>query len=154
MKESILDVLMYLYENYVETEFSDESNFDLLRVELVGAGFPEEEVDNAFNWLSGLAASREELVNPAAGSIRLYARAELTRLGPACRGFLLYLEQLGLLTPRSRELVIDRLISIEDEIDLERVKWVVLLVLINQPGTEDAIAQVEEMVYYDGDFLH
>lgn len=44
--------------------------------------------------------------------------------------------------------------SIEDDVDIERVKWVVLLVLISQPGTEDALAQVEEMVYYDGEFLH
>lgn len=154
MKESILDVLMYLYENYVETEFADASNFDQLRVELVEAGFPEDEVDHAFEWLGGLAASRRDLADPAAGSIRLYAGAEQARLDTASRGFLLHLEQLGLLDPQARELVIDRLMSIEDEVDIERVKWVVLLVLVNQPGTEDALAQVEEMVYYDGDFLH
>lgn len=154
IKESVLDVLMYLYENYVEQEFADTSNYDTLRVELVGAGFPEEEVNHAFAWLNDLTARRDTLVNPAAGSIRIYGSAERARIGADCQGFLLYLEQLGLLESQSRELVIDRLMSIDEDIDIERVKWVVLLVLINQPGAEDALAQIEEMVYYDGEFLH
>ncbi|MGB0211125.1 DUF494 family protein [Algiphilus sp.] len=154
IKESVLDVLMYLYENYVEQEFADSANYDTLRVELVGAGFPEEEVNHAFAWLNDLAERRDNLVNPASGSIRMYSSAERARIGPESQGFLLYLEQLGLLGPQGRELVIDRLMSIEDDVDIERVKWVVLLVLISQPGTEDALAQVEEMVYYDGEFLH
>lgn len=154
IKESVLDVLMYLYENYVEQEFADSANHDTLRVELVGAGFPEEEVNHAFGWLSDLTERRDNLVDPASGSIRLYGSAEQARIGPESQGFLLYLEQLGLLSPQGRELVIDRLMSIEDDVDMERVKWVVLLVLINQSGTDDALAQVEEMVYYDGEFLH
>jgi len=154
IKESVLDVLMYLYENYVEQEFADADNYDTLRVELLGAGFPEEEVNHAFAWLSDLAERRNNLVVPRTGSIRVYAPVEAARIGAACQGFLLYLEQLGLLDGQSRELVIDRLLSVAEDIDIERVKWVVLLVLINQPGSEDALAQVEEMVYYDGDFLH
>lgn len=154
IKESVLDVLMYLYENYIEHEFSDTANRDALRAELLGAGFPDEEVEHAFAWLSDLAERRDNLVNPAAGSIRLFAPPERARIGTDCQGFLLYLEQLGLLDAPCRELVIDRLMSIDDDIDIERVKWVALLVLINHPGAEDALAQVEEMVYYDGDFLH
>lgn len=155
MKESVLDVLMYLFENYMDGEFSDETNHETLRVELVGAGFPEDEVDHAFHWLDGLAEQRRNLsITGAPGAIRIYARSEQARLSRECRGFVLYLEQLGILTGLTRELVIDRLLQIEDDIDLERVKWVVLLVLINEPGAEDAAAQVEEMVYYDGDFLH
>lgn len=155
MKESVLDVLMYLFENYMDGEVSDETNHETLRVELVGAGFPEEEVDHAFRWLNGLAERRQQpqLVG-APGAFRIYARQELDRLSTECRGFLLYLEQLGLLNPATRELVIDRLMAIEEEVDLERVKWVVLLVLINQPGSEDAAAQMEDLVYYEGDFLH
>ena len=40
------------------------------------------------------------------------------------------------------------------DIDLERVKWVCLLVLMNEPESEEAFAHVEEMVYYSGQFLH
>jgi Smg protein len=155
MKETLLDVLMYLFENYHDGELEDSDNQETLRVELAAAGFPEEEVDHAFAWLDGLAASRNApALARATGALRVYAPQECERLGPECRGFLLYLEQLGILTPESRELVIERLLAIEDEVDLDRVKWVCLLVLINQPGEEEAAVHLEDMVYYQGDFLH
>lgn len=155
MKETVLDVLMYLFENYQTGEFSDSDNQATLRDELVAAGFPEEEVVHAFAWLDGLAKQRQlPLIFGPAGAIRVYAREEMDRLSCECRGFLLYLEQLGILDIDTRELVIDRLMALEEEIDLERVKWVCLLVLINQPEGEEAYASLEEMVYYTGDFLH
>ena len=35
----------------------------------------------------------------------------------------------------------------EDEIDLEQLKWVVLMVLFNQPGREAAFAWMEDLVF-------
>ena len=34
----------------------------------------------------------------------------------------------------------------DDEIDLDQLKWVVLMVLFNQPGRESAYAWMEDMV--------
>jgi Smg protein len=52
-----------------------------------------------------------------------------------CRDFLMYLSNTGILDAQRRELVIDRLMALEtDDITLEDVKWVVLMVLFNQPG--------------------
>ena len=75
-------------------------------------------------------------------------------LSTECRGFLLYLESLGILTALSRELVIERLLTLESDIDLERVKWVCLLVLVSQPGEEESAWHLEDMVYAPGPFLH
>lgn len=155
MKETLLDVLMYLFENYHDGEFGDAGYQSTLRVELAAAGFPEEEIAHAFAWLDGLAANRTALAGDGEpGALRVYADREAEKLSPECRGFLLKLEQLGILAPTSRELVIERLLALEDEIDLERVKWVCLLVLANQPGEEEAAVHLEDMVYYQGDFLH
>lgn len=155
MKETLLDVLMYLFENYHDGEYSDADNQETLRVELAAAGFPEEEIDHAFAWLDGLESDRDRpRIAGQPGSLRIYAHEEQARISAECRGFLLYLEQLGILDLASRELIIDRLMAIRDEIDLERVKWVCLLVLINQPGGEEAAVHLEDLVYYQGDFLH
>jgi Smg protein len=155
MKETVLDVLMYLFENYQTGELADGDNHATLADELVAAGFPEEEVRHAFGWLDGLAAQRQlPLVFGPTGAIRVYAREELARLPAEVRGFLMYLEQLGLLAARARELVIDRLMALKEDIDLERVKWVALLVLMNEPDAEEAFSHLEEMVYYSGEFLH
>jgi Smg protein len=155
MKETLLDVLMYLFENYHDGEYSDADNQETLRVELAAAGFPEEEIEHAFSWLDGLASDRDRpRVAQQPGVLRIYAEVEMEHLAPECRGFLLYLEQLGILDGASREVVIERLMAIRDEVDLERVKWVCLLVLINQPGGEEAAVHLEDLVYYHGDFLH
>ena len=155
MKENVLDVLMYLFENYNDTEFTDTGNYDALKEELAGAGFPQEEVQHALEWLDTLAQRRQQLsLFGSTGVIRVYSRQELARLSTDCRGFLVYLEQLGILTPEARELAIDRLMAIEEEIDLDKVKWVLLLVLMHQPGSESAYEQMHELVYYDGEFLH
>lgn len=155
MKETVLDVLMYLFENYQEGELSDCGNQPNLRDELIAAGFPVEEVAHAFSWLDGLAQQRQlPIVFGPSGALRVYAAEEMEKLSTECRGFIMYLEQLGILAAPTRELVIDRLMALTEEIDLERVKWVCLLVLMNDPDAEDAFAHLEEMVYYSGEFLH
>lgn len=155
MKETVLDVLMYLFENYQHGEFSDMENQDTLRDELTAAGFPPEEVDHAFDWLDGLTEQKQQpLIFSPRSSLRIFSRDELSRLSVDCRGFLLYLEQLGILDGHSREMVIDRLMAIEDEVDLERVKWVCLLVMVDQPNAEEAYDHLEDLVYFQGEPLH
>lgn len=155
MKETVLDVLMYLFENYQHGEFSDMDNQETLRDELTAAGFPVEEVNHAFSWLDGLTEQRQRpLIFGPRSALRLYSKDELVRLSVECRGFLLYLEQLGILDAAARELVIDRLMAIEDEVDLDRVKWVCLLVMVNQPDGEEAFDHLEDLVYFQGGYLH
>jgi len=150
MKESVLDVLMYLFEHYLDEETEVESDQESLRAELVGAGFPDAEVGKAFAWLEGLTNEHEEgaaISVARVGSVRIYTGDEMGRLDTRCRGFLLFLEQVGALDALSRELVIDRVMALEDEeIDLDQLKWVVLMVLFNQPGRESAYAWMEDLV--------
>ena len=81
-------------------------------------------------------------------SIRMFSEAEMSRLDTECRGFILFLEQMGVLTPASRELAIDRAMALENEyFDIEQMKWVILMVLFNQPGEEAAYAWVEDLVF-------
>lgn len=150
MKESVLDVLMYLFEHYLDDETEVDSDQESLRSELVGAGFPEAEISKAFAWLEGLTAEHEEggaIEVARVGSVRIYTGDEMSRLDTRCRGFLLFLEQVGVLDGLSRELVIDRVMALEDEeMDLDQIKWVVLMVLFNQPGRESAYAWMEDLV--------
>lgn len=155
MKETVLDVLMFLFENYQDTELHDAENQETLRDELTSAGFPVDEVNHAFAWLDGLEEQRRTpSQNGSLGAIRVFAPQEMAKLSTECRGFLLYLEQLNILNPESRELVIERLLTLESDIDLERVKWVCLLVMVNQPGEEESAWHLEDMLYAPGPFLH
>jgi len=149
MKENVFDVLMYLFEKY----YMDDDNpvapdRDSVQQELSKAGFPLEEIDRAFNWMEDLAIAPSEPAMQAKRSIRLFSDAEMNRLDTECRGFILFLEQMGVLTPASRELAIDRAMALENEyFDIEQMKWVVLMVLFNKPGEEAAYAWVEDLVF-------
>jgi Smg protein len=60
----------------------------------------------------------------------------------------MFLEQCGILTPASRELVIDRVMAIDEEpLSMENLKWMVLMVLFSQPDEELAFARMEHLVY-------
>lgn len=155
IKESVLDVLMFLFENYQDTEVADTDNHDALRAELEGAGFPDEEVRHAFAWLDGLEERRNQLsLFGSRHTIRVYTRDEVARLHVECRGFLMYLEQLGILNAATRELAIDRMMDLGEDVDLERAKWVLLLVLMNQPEQAEAYGALHELVCSDGEHLH
>jgi Smg protein len=82
--------------------------------------------------------------------MRLYDRLEQERLDAPCRGYLLHLEQIGILTATQREVVIDRLMALDgSDIDIEQIKWVVMMVLFSQPGQEQAYARMEDLVFAD-----
>ncbi len=150
MKETMLDVLMYLFENYLEDEIEVDSDQTKLRTALAEAGFPQEEIDKAFHWLESLASDENTAsprTAPRSQNVRVFVGEEMDRMDVECRGFLLFLEQSGVLDADMRELVVDRVMALEtDAIDLEQLKWVVLMVLFNQPGKEDAYACMEDLV--------
>ena len=153
MKEGVLDILIYLFENYFDTETEDgfEPDRETLKQELEHAGFPAGEVERALCWLEELAADPARLQpSPTTRAIRVFAALEQARLDTDCRGYLVHLEQVGILSPTQRELVIDRLMALEgDEIDIEKLKWVVLMVLFSQPGQETAFSRMEDLVFED-----
>ncbi len=151
MKETVLDVLMYLFEAFVDSEDEFEPDRNELRDELERAGFGAREIERALDWLDELNSVE---VAPGdmsrAAAIRIYDRFEQTRLDPASRGYLLHLEQIGILAPPYRELAIDRLLALDtEEVDIEHIKWVVMMVLFSQPGHEQAYAQMEDLVFAD-----
>src|SRR3546814_15220604 len=64
-----------------EGEFSDAEYHDTLREELLAAGFPDDEVGNAFAWLDGLAEQRQlPLVFGPYRSTRIYTRDEIAKI--------------------------------------------------------------------------
>jgi len=151
MKENVLDVLVYLFENYLDAEGQSTPDQDTVREDLEELGFPGHDIDKALRWLEELATyqhGQEEPQVQAAHSLRHYTVQETRRIDSDSQGFLLYLEQNGILDNISRELVIERTMALEsDDISPEQIKWVVLLVLFNQPGQEAAFAWMHDLVY-------
>ena len=60
MKENMLDVLLYLFENYMIEGQEFQPDQETLSVELAQAGFADREINKAFDWLEDLS----ELCDP------------------------------------------------------------------------------------------
>lgn len=149
MKETVLDVLIYLFDHYVEEELEINPDQQDLKTQLTQAGFADLQVDKAIDWLEGLATQKDMFDTGVlrSRSIRVFNDIENEKLDIECKGFLLFLEQSGVLDSEDRELVIDRVMALEtDSIELQQLKWVVLMVLFNRPGKEAAFAWMEDII--------
>ncbi len=147
MKENIFDVLMYLFENYLEDDSNILPNNDAIRTELMEAGFEKIEVKEAFDWLESLTSHRK--VNLSTSStFRIFSPEEKAKLDSDCLSYLVFLEQAKILSASNRELVIDRVMALSDEeLPLDKLKWIVLMVLFSQPNEEIAFSRMEDLVY-------
>ncbi|USD65331.1 DUF494 family protein [Vibrio sp. SCSIO 43136] len=149
----MMDILMYLFETYIHSDVELNVDQDELEDELKRAGFHQDEIYKALNWLEELAAlqqtdAQSAIATGSSTSTRIYTDKECMRLDIECRGFLLFLEQVKVLTNETRELVLDRVMGLEtQDFQLDDLKWIVLLVLFNVPGNENAYTQMEELLY-------
>ena len=83
MKESVLDILIYLFENYMDAaEDRPQPDAESLRDELERAGFDETEVTRALAWMDGLCASQLAATAPGAATraLRVFNSKEQARL--------------------------------------------------------------------------
>ncbi|NRD71831.1 DUF494 family protein [Shewanella sp. VB17] len=152
----MFDILMYLFENYVHSEVEFLVDEDELTQELTRAGFHQSEIIKALSWLENLAELQEGdkpyLCNHAQHSFRIYTKDEMNKLDVESRGFLLFLEQIEVLSVVTREMVIDRVMELDESaLILEDLKWVVLMVLFNVPGNESAYEQMEDLIFEQPD---
>ena len=165
MNGTVLDILIYVFDRYMLDEAPEVPEREALARDLESAGFGEDNVERALDWLADLAGERHRSAAAMAGTedtgveaepesppesqaFRIYTPEELLHLPSDCRGLLLALEQIGILNPLQREIVIERLMALDaEEFDLEKVKWVVLMVLSSQPGQEQACARMEDLVF-------
>lgn len=152
MKEELFEVLMYLFEHHIDREHPERASQEVLFHQLAEAGFTPEIIDKAFLWLDNVTAlhnaeaKSEDKLGLSSG-FRVFSQEEIKHFGPDIGGLLMKFEQLNILDAYSREIVINRLFAIDPlEIDEQRVKWLVLMVLVDDPENEMALATLEQMM--------
>ncbi|AKE53170.1 Smg-like protein [Kangiella geojedonensis] len=152
MKEDVLDVLLYIFENFQDEESNHILANDTLVEALEDVGFTDGEIKGAIDWLDGLVLATSESFKPtpeANQSIRLFSPEEQLILTPAVQGAVMYFEQSGILDAHAREMVIDRMTALgpqeDEEVALERLRWVVMMVLFNMQDRDAEFAWVESL---------
>ena len=154
MKEGVIDVLMYIFSSYVDSDDTLPEDRDSIDADLREAGFEATDIDKAFDWLDGLALAGEvPSINQSLEATRMYALPEQRRMDSRIQGFLHFLEHSGVLTPDLRELVINRIMALDGDstVDMDEFKWVVMMVLFNNAVDQDetTLMHYEDIVFAD-----
>jgi len=154
MKQNVVDVLMYLFENIIadESAFFPENEHVFDRLE--DLGFLQHDILLAFDWLEDLAEIHTDLLSSSNNqptlnthSVRIYSTLEKVLLTPECINFLMHLEQNQIISAISREVILDRVTALDVKFELEQFKWIIMIVLYSQPGEENAYAWMESLVF-------
>jgi Smg protein len=148
----MFEIIIYLFESYMQIDQSMEIDAQEITDELLEEGFQKNDISKALAWLDKLTSLHEQ--NPQskallakATSHRVYSAIEQRRLTSDCQGFICYLDQADILNTHTREVVIDCAMSLDvDELTLHDLKWLILMVLFNDPNSEDAFLQLESML--------
>ena len=141
----MFDILMYLFESYFDAGSYPEA--DKLSRKLSAAGFEEEEISDALDWLSAL--HQDPTTYPSVlmhAGHRHFAQLEIQRISPEARQFLLFAEQQKLISAVEREMILDRSIALQlDNLALDKLKLIMLMVLWNRHHELDPLL-IEELL--------
>lgn len=148
MNRSVLDALIYLYQH--KLRLSPAVTSQDLYATLREVGFRETIAQRAVRWLHQVVSVSQRRRMPddvGESAARVYSHIECDYLSSACRGFLYFIEEIGILTADMREVIIERLLALGlNSITLLQAKWVVLIVLSYVPNQEMAAHRIYDMV--------
>jgi Smg protein len=143
----MFDVLVYLFENYYQNDAS--LDHDALARKLTAAGFENEDISDALDWLKSLSSTETRAFPEhfdSGISFRGYTPEESSKLAPEGRGFLTFLESARVLTPSLREVILERAMAVDaDTVPLDKLKVIVLMVLWARRGDVDTLI-LEELL--------
>ena len=142
----MFDILMFLFESYFYA--GNYPDPDKLSLKLSAAGFEDDDINRALDWLSGLKtltqADYPAVINDS--GLRCYADLELTRISPEALRFVTFWEQTRMITPVEREMILDRAVALRREhLPLDKIKLIALMVLWNQHDELDPLV-VEDLL--------
>ncbi len=141
----MFDILFYVFENCRQADVSHDP--ERVARKLSAAGFDDMEISAALSWLAGVVRAPQRLLAPLPESdnaFRAFAPKELAKLDADCRGFVLFLERSGILSPASREHVIERaLATAGDTLSLDQLKLIVVMVLWSQQAPASQLVAEE-----------
>ena len=149
-KDTTLNILAHAFRD--KESMTKMSNADFL-YHLKNYGFSAEHIDSATTWIAQLMQQQfaTPTALPAATSLRIFTPEEMAKLDVTCRNFILYLDHLQILETKTREMVINQVLLLnQDTISTNDIKLVTLIVLLLQPASDEKIKKLERFALTAG----
>ena len=143
----MLDLLIYLFENYISTK--PKLNMNAITVELEEAGFNNKDISTAFDWFNHLEklTNGPELTNK--NSIRVLSHKEYEKISKEGFTFLTFLLNAKILNPTEFEVILDQIMILNQKyINIDEMRWIVMMTLWKS-GKENSYLFVEDSLFHN-----
>ena len=143
----MLDLLIYLLENYISTK--PKLNMNAITVELEEAGFNNKDISSAFDWFNHLEklSNGPELTNK--NSIRVLSHKEYEKISKEGFTFLTFLLNAKILNPTEFEVILDQIMILNQKyINIDEMRWIVMMTLWKS-GKENSYLFVEDSLFHN-----
>jgi len=134
MNENIVELLLYLFENYLYENKDTDLNDKSIQNGLHQAGFATLTINNAFSWLEELQNDIQSYQNMKIQneSFRVFTDSENLRIDEECQDFILYLNNSNILSNVQREILINAIMKLEiNQFDVDDLQWLTPERLLN-----------------------
>lgn len=141
----MLDLLIYLFENFISTK--PKLNMNAITVELEEAGFNNKDIASAFDWFNHLEklSNGAELTNK--NSIRVLSHKEYEKISKEGFTFLTFLLNAKILNPTEFEVILDQIMILNQKyINIDEMRWIVMMTLWKS-GKENSYLFVEDSLF-------
>lgn len=133
MRNRILEIVVFLMD-YMRDNSDKSSGTDELSATLLDMGYSEHEINTAYDWfLDQFSSNTEEYYSAfpiGSFSSRIFTEQERLQLNTDAQGFLLKLNNSGILNDEQLEIILERTMLLTGEpISLEQIKIVVSSVI-------------------------
>lgn len=151
MNDSLFGLLLYVFENYPQLDHTNESKREEITEEMINSGFNKNDVEQIMDWFLDLNQQRQLLLNSTLNqdmtSHRVFSQRECECMTPEARSRILELQQKGYIDTVTRELVLDRLIALDEpSLDSPEIDWLVLVVMYQDSDQPHQRRLIEDMV--------
>jgi Smg protein len=143
----MLDLLIYLFENYISTK--PKLNMNAITVELEEAGFNNKDISSAFDWFNHLEklSNGPELTNK--NSIRVLSHKGYEKISKEGFTFLTFLLNAKILNPTEFEVILDQIMILNQKyINIDEMRWIVMMTLWKS-GKENSYLFVEDSLFHN-----
>ena len=143
----MLDLLIYLFENYISTK--PKLNMNAITVELEEAGFNNKDISTAFDWFNHLEklSNGPDLTNK--NSIRVLSHKEYEKISKEGFTFLTFLLNAKILNPTEFEVILDQIMILNQKyINIDEMRWIVMMTLWKS-GKENSYLFVEDSLFHN-----
>ncbi len=154
MKEKcVLNVLIYLFHKYVKNEgceLDQDLNYIIKALEKTGGSPTAAQQVSSWPETPAKEDNTQLIRSPQLTSTRVFISEEKDAIDLECLDLIISLEQQGILTPETREIVMNQVLALESLLlNINSLKWIILVVLVNQQSPENALTCMELLTLDD-----